>query len=99
MWYTLYMSREQDRQKLYGFMISKGADKFWTNTALRHIMLNFAGNTYWVTNITYPKVTVGEFGMIDKFTVRCLINTEQGSKAGMLTYTFCDGHKVVIRPK
>jgi len=91
------MTREQNRQKIYDFLMHKGADRFWANAALKHIMLSFAGNTHWLTEIRCPKVIVGAGGMVDKFTVSCTINTEAGNTKGRLTYTFGNGHKVRIK--
>jgi len=91
------MTREQNRQKIFDFLIHKGANKFWANIALKHIMLNFAGNTYWITDITSPKVFIGPYGMVDRFTVKCSINTESGKSNGKLIYTHGGSHKVQIK--
>ena len=89
--------RDKDRQKIYDFMIHKGVDKFWANAALKHIMLNFAGNAYWLTEIRTPKVIIGMDNMISKFTVLCTINTVNSNTKGRLTYTFGRGHKVSVK--
>lgn len=88
--------RQQNKQKILNFLIRKGADKFWANSALRHIMLNFAGNTYWLTEIRNLKVIIGQFGMVDKFTMTCTINAENGAVPGKFIYTHDSGHKVRI---
>jgi len=91
------MTREQNRQKMFDYMLHKGVDRFWANSALKHIMLSFAGNAHWLTDIREPKVIVGAGGTVDKFTVNCTINTESGNTNGRLTYTFGRGHKVRIK--
>jgi hypothetical protein len=90
------MTRENIRQKIYDYMLHKGADRFWANAALKHIMLNFAGNTFWLADIRDPKVIIGAYGMINKFTVKCSINTESQKVDGKLIYTFGHGHKVRV---
>jgi len=90
------MKREEYRQKIEAFLLHKGADKFWANSALRHIMLNFAGNNYWITNIRNLKVIIGQHGMVNRFTMICTINSEAASTKGRFTYSFGAGHKVRI---
>ena len=91
------MTREQDRKKMFDFMIQEGANEFWATSAMRHIMGAFAGNTYWLTNIKNPAIVIGEFGMVDKFTVDCIINIESDKTNGTLTYEFDRGHKVRVK--
>ena len=91
------MTREEDRQKLLDFMLHKRADRFWANSAIHHIMLNFSNNTYWLTEIRNPKIIIGKYGMVDKFTMDCSINTESKKVKGKLSYTFNAGHKVQIK--
>ncbi len=90
------MTREQYKQKIMDFMLCKGVDKFWANSAIHHIMLNFAGNTYWLTDIKRLKVFVGEYGMVNKFTMQCIINRVNDKVAGKMVYTFNRSHKVSI---
>ena len=93
------MKREQYRQKIKDFMLCKGIDVFWANSALKHIMLNFAGNDYWITDIKRLSVIVGNYGMVDKFTMYCTINRVNDITQGILTYTFDRLHKVSITKK
>jgi len=91
------MTREQTRQKIYDFLMHKGADRFWANAALKHIMLSLAGNTHWITEIRSPKAIIGNYGMVDKFSAKCSINTVGQKVSGKLIYTFCRGHKVQVK--
>ena len=91
------MTREQNRQKIYDFLMHKGADRFWVNAALKHIMLSFAGNTYWLTEIRSPKAIIGAYGMVDRFVIKCSINTESGKVNGKLIYTHGGSHKVQVK--
>ncbi len=92
------MTREQIRQKIYDFLLHKGADRFWAASALKHVMLNMAGNTWWLTEIRSPNVVIGQFGIVDKLTLICTINSIKEKVKGRLTYTFGKGHKVRVRP-
>ena len=71
---------------MFNYMLHKGADRFWANVALKHIMLNFAGNNHWLTDIKNPKIKVVEFGMVDRFSIDCKINTESETVSGKLIY-------------
>jgi len=91
------MTRLENRQKIHDFLIQKGADRFWVGVALKHIMLNFAGNTYWIDEIRNPKAIIGGFGMVDKFSAICTINTETKTLKGQLIYTHDASHKVQVK--
>ena len=95
----MIMTRNQYKQKIMGFMLRKGVDKFWANSAIKHIMLNFAGNDYWLTDIKRLTVIVGDYGMVNKFTMQCIINKVNNIMQGKLIYTFDRSHKISITKK
>ncbi len=90
-------NRSQCRTDILNFLTRKGADVFWAETALSHIMLNLAGNNYWLTDISRPAAKINEFGMIDKFTCFCQINTVSKKAAGKLTYKHNTTHTVQVK--
>jgi len=91
------MNKDKLQQKLYDYFISKKADKFWINIALKHILLSLNGNGYWINDMVKPRCSIDKFGMIKKFTCIASCNTTQRSFNVTYIYIHTDRHIVTIK--
>jgi hypothetical protein len=90
----------QELENLKKYLLAKGVEPFWVNSALSWIRQAMAGNTHWATGLQRPQVKVNTiYKCVDRLTVHCTINSVSGSVPGIITYTFGNGHKVNIKAK
>ena len=96
-------TREDELGYLKDFLIRNGIDPFWANSALGWVRRVMAGNTHWVTDLRYPRVSRHKdyTGCIRRLTVRCTLHSASADAPGKIIYTFGvgkkGGHRVEIK--
>jgi hypothetical protein len=95
-------TRDDELDYLKDFLIRNGIEPFWAHSALGWVRRVMAGNTHWVTDLRYPRVSQSkEFkGVIRRLTVDCTLHGESASVPGKIVYTFQPGkggHRVEIK--
>jgi len=93
---------DQELEYLKDFLIRKGIEPFWANSALGWVRRVMAGNTHWVTDLKYPRVSHSKDydGVVGRLTVHCTLHGESASVPGKIIYTFRPGkvgHRVEIK--
>jgi len=96
-------TREDELAYLKDYLVSHGIDPFWANSALGWVRRVTAGNTHWVTDLRYPRVSRHKdyTGCIRRLTVRCTLHSASADAPGKIIYTFGvgkkGGHRVEIK--
>jgi len=92
------MGREEELDRLRHFLIRKGVEPFWANSAMAWVRQAMAGNIHWATDLHHPKVTVDPaFKCVKTLTVRCTLHSVSETVAGIIRYEHEDGHRVTVK--
>lgn len=97
--------RNTDDQLEYlkDYLVRNGIEPFWANSALGWVRRVMAGNTHWVTDLRYPRVSHHKDfkGCIRRLTVQCTLRSASDTAPGKIVYTFGmgkkGGHRVQIK--
>lgn len=96
-------TRDDELDYLKDYLVRSGIDPFWAHSALGWVRRVMAGNTHWVTDLRYPRVSHSKDhkGVIRRLTVRCTLHGESTAVPGKIIYTFGagkkGGHRVEIK--
>ena len=95
-------TRDQELDDLKAFLVRNGIEPFWANSALSWVRRAMAGNTHWVTELKYPRVTQSKTytGVVQRLSVQCTLHSTAATVPGKIIYTFRPGkggHKVEIK--
>ena len=92
------MDREEELANLQNFLLQKGVEPFWANSAIAWVRRAMAGNTHWATNLHHPKVTVDSaFKCVKTLTVKCTLHSVSDTVAGIIRYEHKNGHRVTVK--
>ena len=92
------MDRQAELDCLRHFLIQKGVEPFWANSAIAWVRQAMAGNTHWATDLHHPKVTVdAQFKCVNTLTVRCTLRSVSQTVPGVIRYEHDNGHRVTVK--
>lgn len=97
------MKRVDMENLIRNYLLNNGVDKFWTSSAMVWIQSGLAGNKYFVTRVSNPKLEVDTFyNCVVKFECKvdyCMPDQPEGKqdRKGKMVYAFDKkSHKVRI---
>lgn len=98
------MKRVEMESLIRNYLLNNGVDKFWTSSAMGWIQAGLAGNKYFVTSISNPKLEVdADYKCVIKFECKvdyCMPDQPEGkqNRKGKLVYAFDKkSHKVNVK--
>ena len=92
------MDRQVELDRLRDFLIQKGVEPFWANSAIAWVRQAMAGNIHWATDLHHPRVTVDrQFKCVNTLTVRCTLHSVSDTVPGIIRYEHEDGHRVTVK--
>lgn len=92
------LDRQAELDRLRDFLIQKGVEPFWANSAIAWVRQAMAGNVHWATDLHHPKVTVDSaFKCVNTLTVRCTLHSVSETAPGIIRYEHKDGHRVTVK--
>jgi len=92
------LDRQAELDRLRHFLIQKGVEPFWANSALAWVRQAMTGNIHWATDLHHPKVTVdAQFKCVKTLTVKCTLHSVSQTVPGIIRYEYKDGHRVTVK--
>lgn len=92
--------REVELDRLCSFLVQRGVEPFWANSAIAWVRQAMAGNAHGCTNLRHPCVMIRpDCKCLRRLTVDCTLHSVSGSVPGRIIYTYRpgDGHQVNIK--
>lgn len=92
------LDRQVELDRLRDFLIQKGVEPFWANSAIAWVRQAMAGNIHWATDLHHPKVKVDrQFNCVNTLTVRCTLHSVSQTVPGIIRYEHDNGHRVTVK--
>lgn len=93
---------DQQIETLKAFLLRRGIDPFWANSALSWVRRALAGNTHFVTDLRYPQLTENKEykGVIKRLSLSCTLHSVSDRVSGKIIYTFRPGrggHRIIVK--
>jgi hypothetical protein len=92
--------RETELDRLRSFLIQRGVEPFWANSALAWVRQAMAGNVHWCSHLRHPCLMISpDYKCVRRLTVDCTLHSVSESVPGRIVYTYRPGKGHTVNVK